>query len=94
MEGVKLSNCRVVELCFCIIKMDHLLVVPFIRYSQSLLVGFKVLLAYEAYGAGPVVGEFLKGCSWRNVMFRVAHVRVIFPVAYGTSILLHGVVGS
>ena len=58
-----------------------------------LLVGLKVLFAYVAEGAGPVVGEVLKGSSWGNVTLGVTHIGVVHPVAYGASILLHGVAG-
>ena len=61
--------------------------------GESFLARLKVLLAYKADGAGPVVGEFFEGCSWRDIVLGVAHIGIVHPVAYGAFILLHGGVG-
>jgi uncharacterized membrane protein (DUF485 family) len=59
----------------------------------SLFIRFKVLFAYQAKWAGPVIGEVFKGSSRGNVVFGITYIGVVHPVAYSASILLHGGVG-
>ena len=52
----------------------------------------KIVLAYAAKGANPVVGDILKCCSGLDATFGVAHFGVIDPTTNLANILLHSCV--
>ena len=56
--------------------------------EESLLY-LKLLLAYPAKRAYPILGKVLKCNTRLDTLLRVADFRVIYPMAYCTDILFH-----
>ena len=50
---------------------------------------FKLVFAYAAEGANPIVGNVFKGSSGFNTTFGVANGRVVHPLAHNAIILFH-----
>ncbi len=61
-------------------------------HQTLVIIGLKILFANETNGTSPVIGQLLEGDACGNIVLWVTHCGVIYPVAYSTSILLHGVV--
>ena len=50
---------------------------------------FKLVFAYAAEGANPIVGNVFKGSSGFNATFGVANGRVVHPLAHNAIIFFH-----
>lgn len=62
--------------------------VQILNFCSNLL-SFKHILAYTAYGAGPVIGDLFKRCSRSNSRIRISCFWIINITANGAYVLLH-----